>query len=291
MTNTPQITIAQITDLHLFDDPALNLKGINTEASFQAVLEAIANLEQQPDLLLVTGDLTQDGVDASYQRLRYQLSHFPIPAYCIPGNHDSAKLVQNFLADMAAVNRQLEWENWQILLLDSAAPGKVYGYLSDFTLQWLDQKLQANPELHTLIALHHPAYAIGSEWMDLISLKNRDQFWQICDRYPQIKVVISGHAHQDIDSIRQVQTIDNSHDRHQIRHLVTPSTCVQFAPQKDCFELDYERSPGFRLLYLDSDGSVATEVKRLASGQFVPTRKYTHFESKNESRNENKHHK
>ena len=62
---TPQITIAQITDNHLFDDPSLTLRGINTNASFQAVLAAIADLAPQPDLLLATGDLTQDGVDQS----------------------------------------------------------------------------------------------------------------------------------------------------------------------------------------------------------------------------------
>jgi Icc protein len=276
--NSAQITIAQITDLHLFDNPELKLKGIDTDASFRAVLEAIATLEHQPDLLLVTGDLTQDGVNESYHRLRYALSHLSIPAYCIPGNHDNAKLVQNILADMAAVNRQLCWQDWQILLLNSAVPGKVHGYLSDYTLRWLERRLTANPELHTLIALHHPALAIGSEWMDLISLQNRDQFWQVCDRYPQIKVVISGHAHQDIDSLWQAS--NNSDDRpvHQIHHLVTPSTCVQFAPQKNCFELDYERSPGFRLLYLYADGSVKTEVKRLVNSQFVPLRPYAAIE-------------
>ena len=199
------------------------------------------------------------------QRLHHELSHLSIPAYCIPGNHDSAKLVQNFLADMAAVNRRLSCQDWQILLLDSAVPGKVDGYLADSTLLWLEQQLEANPELFTLIALHHPALAIDSEWMDLISLQNRDQFWQICDRYSQIKAVICGHAHQDIDVIRP------GNNSGQIRHLVTPSTCVQFAPQQNCFAIDYEQSPGFRLLYLYADGRMETEVKRLAKGQFVPS--------------------
>ncbi|AFY70711.1 metallophosphoesterase [Thalassoporum mexicanum PCC 7367] len=266
MTGTPQITIAQITDIHLFDDSGLTLKGIDTNSSFQAVLAAIANLEQQPDLLLVTGDLTQDGLNHSYQRLHHELSHLSIPAYCIPGNHDSAELVQNFLADMAAIDRRLVLGNWQILLLNSAVPGQVHGHLADATLQWLECQLEANPDLNTLIALHHPALAIDSEWMDMISLQNRDQFWQICDRYPQIKAVIAGHAHQDIDAFWQGK------GSQQIRHLVTPSTCVQFAPQKNCFALDYERSPGFRLLYLYGDGRVETEVKRLPQGKFVPTR-------------------
>jgi Icc protein len=43
--------------------------------------------------------------------------------------------------------------------------------------------------------------------------------------------------------------------------MASPSTCVQFAPRTEDFQVD-EEPPGFRLLALLPDGSIRSEVVR-----------------------------
>ena len=45
------INVLQLTDLHLFADPAQQLKDFNTEKSFSQVLATVAADEKNPDLV------------------------------------------------------------------------------------------------------------------------------------------------------------------------------------------------------------------------------------------------
>ena len=264
MTNCESFfSIAQLTDIHLFEDIEISLVGIQTEASFQEVLGTIKQILPQVDLLLLTGDLTQDGSGASYDRLKSSLDSFAVPAYCLAGNHDDLSLMQTHLpSEYVYLKRSLNVGNWRILMLSSVVVGAVHGYLATSELAWLEETLNAYPDRPTLITFHHPASPLGSKWIDEICLQNQAEFWAICDRYPQVEVVLNGHAHQDFDKI--YKTAHNS-----VRCLVTPSTCVQFQPQNHKFQID-NQPPGFRHLRLYADGSMETEVYRLKVGSFDP---------------------
>jgi Icc protein len=257
------VSIAQLTDIHLFEDIEQSLVGIQTEASFQEVLIDIKRTLPQVDLLLLTGDLTQDGSATSYDRLRRSLDKFGIHSYCLAGNHDDLSLMQTHLpSEYVHLSRSLDVGKWRIVLLSSVVVGAVHGYLAPSELLWLEDTLNAYPDRPTLIAFHHPAVPLGSKWMDGICLENQEQFWEICDRHPQIEVVLNGHAHQDFDQV--YETPHNS-----VRCLVTPSTCIQFEPQNPNFQID-SQPPGFRHLRLYPNGVMETEVHRLKVGSFHP---------------------
>ncbi len=257
------VSIAQLTDIHLFEDIENSLVGIQTELSFQEVLAKAKRILPRIDLLLLTGDLTQDGSVTSYSRLSQSLDEFGVNAYCLAGNHDDLPVMQKHLpSEYVHVNRSLDVGKWRILLLSSVVVGAVHGYLDPSELAWLKDNLNAYPDRPTLIAFHHPAVPLGSKWIDGICLENQDEFWEICDRHPQIQVVVNGHAHQDFDQI--YETPHNS-----VRCLVTPSTCVQFEPHNQKFQID-NQPPGFRHIRLYTDGSIETEVHRLNVGSFHP---------------------
>lgn len=263
MNGGSYLSIAQLTDIHLFGDIEGSLVGIQTEASFQEVLREIKRVVPQIDLLLLTGDLTQDGSVTSYSRLRRSLDRFGIHAYCLAGNHDDLPRMQAYLpSKYAHLDRSLDVGKWRILMLSSVVVGAVHGCLAASELAWLEETLKSQPDRPTLIAFHHPAVPLGSKWIDGICLENQDEFWEICDRYPQVEVVLNGHAHQDFDQI--YETPHNS-----VRCLVTPSTCIQFEPHNQKFQID-NQPPGFRHLRLYPDGSIQTEVYRLKVGSFHP---------------------
>jgi Icc protein len=257
------VSIAQLTDLHLFSDIESSLVGIKTEFSFQEVLSHAKRNLPQIDLMLLTGDLTQDCSADSYERLAKSLNDFQIPSYCLAGNHDDLSLMKVHLpSKYVHLSRSLDVGKWRILLLSSVVEGAVHGYLSDGELSYLENSLSNYPDHPTLIAFHHPAIAIGSQWIDNICLENQGEFWEICDRHPQIKVVLNGHAHQEFDQI--YETPHNS-----VRCLVTPSTCVQFQPKNHKFQID-SQSAGFRHLRLYPNGTMDTKIYRLKVGSFQP---------------------
>src|SRR5690606_1717451 len=84
--------IVQLTDIHLFEQPGSRLGEVDTDASLASVLEYLRHDLQeqgrQPDLILLTGDLTQDGSANAYVRLKDAMLDFRVPLAVLPGNHD-----------------------------------------------------------------------------------------------------------------------------------------------------------------------------------------------------------
>ena len=248
--------LLQLTDLHL-DGGQGTLMGVDCQASLAAVLAQVAEVPVA-DATLLTGDLSQDRSRASYQRCRQMLSHLPAPVTWVPGNHDQPALMRECLveAPFTAVKR-LVFDHWQVVLLNSQLPGRICGELAADELARIAAAAAEFPEHHLLLVMHHHPVSMHSEWLDQHRLLNSDVLWQCLAEVPQIKGVLFGHVHQEVD--RQHQGV---------RVLATPATCVQFKPQSDDFGID-PQSPGFRILELESDGRIGTRVHRLAPGQFV----------------------
>src|SRR5688500_7413212 len=80
--------IAQITDIHLGFEP--NNPAEFNRKRLDQVLRILTAMTPQPDLLLVTGDMADEGDDrVSYRRLRSALAGAPFPVHFCLGNHDS----------------------------------------------------------------------------------------------------------------------------------------------------------------------------------------------------------
>src|SRR5947207_12757305 len=93
MMGDSPLRIVQISDIHLFGGKEKTLLGVNTQESFQAVVDLLQADEKKPDLILLSGDLSQDGSESSYLRLAEILKDFMLPIYYVPGNHDDGKML------------------------------------------------------------------------------------------------------------------------------------------------------------------------------------------------------
>lgn len=196
MNQITSLSVVQITDTHLLADSQQEYKGINTYLSCEAVIKKIEKLPRQPDILLLTGDLSQDDTPESYEHLKSLISRLQIRTYWLPGNHDNLAIAQEVLAsDYIFANKSFQFDRWRFLLLNSGVPGQIHGELSPETLDWLDRELQQLEERFVVIALHHPPFAIAPNWEDAILQNPEDLFAQI-DPYPQVKLVLAGHVHQ-----------------------------------------------------------------------------------------------
>lgn len=251
-TNRDYVSILQATDTHLLADAESTLLGVKTDAYFNTILRTAFSEQSHFDLVILSGDLSQDASPASYRRMLATLEEYNAPCLCLPGNHDDTALMKAVF-NLPAIQwrRQLTIGSWQIVTLNSQIPGDAAGHLSEDELHALESCLQERPAANALVAVHHHAVPSGSSWMDSMIINNRDELLNLLARYSQVKGLISGHIHQEQDT-----TVD------EIRVLATPSTCFQFTPKTDRFSLD-TTAPGYRTLRLYSDGHIETKVHRL----------------------------
>lgn len=254
------IHILHLTDPHLFGSPDEALLGVNTHASFRAVVAEIQQQAVNFDLILATGDLVQDHHPQGYLHFAEQIRPLVKPVFWLEGNHDSQPAMRQGLASSVQIQPMkqiLVGDHWQILLLDSHVDGSPHGELSQAQLEWLAQKLRQYPDRFVLIALHHNILPTHSAWLDQHSLRNPESFAEILRPF-NIKGILHGHIHQQVDSHWQSYPI-----------MATPSTCIQFKPNCDQFTLDLQPA-GWRELTLYPDGRLETSVKRLDRNDFLP---------------------
>lgn len=73
------VLLVQLTDSHLFAEADGKLLGLNTGDSLARVVELAVAEQPRIDLILATGDLSQDGSVASYQRFRQLAERIEAP--------------------------------------------------------------------------------------------------------------------------------------------------------------------------------------------------------------------
>ncbi len=246
------VRILQFTDTHLYSSPDGTLLNMNTQQSFDATLALARSKHWPPDRILATGDLVHDGSEAGYQRLLAQLETLDAPVNCIPGNHDEKdRLKQLLRSQRVSSNPMIRLQHWALLLVDSTIKDDTGGHLHPRALQLLGEQLQQNTDRHVMICLHHQVVPVGSIWLDTMTVDNADQLFELLAGYDNVKAILSGHVHQEVDRM---------HGR--FRLLTTPSTCIQFMPGSESFALD-KLNPGYRWINLFADGRIETGVERV----------------------------
>ncbi len=254
--------IVQISDTHLFADNNENLLGVKTFDSLKAVLAMLTNESQQPDMIVLSGDLSQDKTTESYQTLVSLFRPFDIPIYSLPGNHDSTEVMSQVLDKTnISMGKNLISNNWNIIFLNSQIEDRVEGSLASEELQFLEDSLLEYNNHHSIVIFHHHPAPVGVDWLDRIGLQNADEFWEIANKHKNLKYVFFGHVHQEFHGTKDG-----------IKYFSTPSTCIQF--KGNCQGFTLENIPqGFRWLELKENGEIETGVKRLDKyvGVFDPT--------------------
>ena len=255
-TTTDAALLVQLSDSHLFAEDDGQLLGMNTRQSLRKVIELVQRQQPDIDLLIATGDLSQDGTLESYQQFRALTAGFEVPTRWIPGNHDEPRIMAEAAVGTAFLEPVVDVGNWRVTLLDSAVPGSVPGYLQEEQLELLVRALSEAPERHHLVCFHHHPVPIGCAWMEPIGLRNPEALFAVLDRFPQARAVLWGHVHQEIDR-----------PRNGVRLIASPSTCIQFEPGSQDFKVGTQ-APGYRWLKLLANGDIETGVERVTDFEF-----------------------
>lgn len=246
------IRVVQLTDTHLCKSRGGALLGMDTDHSLQAVIDLVKVERPVIDLLLGTGDLSDQGAPEAYRRLQEYFAQLTETHCWLPGNHDDRANMATVADSPLRLGREIRLGHWQVVMLDSQVPGEVGGKLGPGELALLADALDAAADegLYSLVCLHHQPVKIGCEWLDQQMVADADDFFAVLDRFPGVRGVLWGHVHQQVD-IR----------RGDVQLMASPSTCVQFKPDSVGFKAD-SAPPGYRWLDLHEDGRLHTGVSR-----------------------------
>jgi Icc protein len=148
------MTLLQITDLHILPGEGDEMLGADTFLALQAVLDDALETTR-PDAIVATGDLTQDGSEASYARLRKLLLQTGLPVFALPGNHDIVENMESALAgDTIQIDPVHEIGGWWLVMLDSHIARKSHGALDQAQISILENAL-ATAEGPVVTCMHH----------------------------------------------------------------------------------------------------------------------------------------
>lgn len=195
--------IAQISDLHVQSADVLAYGVVDTNSLVQAALAHLNRLNPQPDLVVATGDLVQQGTLTDYQQLREMLANLRAPIYLMPGNHDQGANLRQVFADHPYLTRSIDHLSYvvddypiRLIMLDNTLPGEKSGRLDSQRLAWLEAQLVRAPETPTLIFMHHPPFMTGIPWMDRRRLDGSDALAALIAQHGQVERVSCGHFHR-----------------------------------------------------------------------------------------------
>lgn len=196
--------IVQLTNLHVRPQGRASNRVVETNMLTDRALRSVARLDPAPDLVTVTGDLTECGMQAEYEEvaamLRRHLGSRAVLA--IPGNHDRREAMIAHLPGVrhedGFVQYAVDGHPVRLVMLDTVVPGAAHGELCFRRLDWLERTLAAAADAPTLIGMHHPPFLCGIAHMDAINLRRADEFAAMLARHPQVERIACGHHHRPV---------------------------------------------------------------------------------------------
>ena len=145
--------LAQMSDIHIGG------RNSGNGERFSAAIAEVNAMTRRPDLVLLTGDLTENGTPEEWEEFQERLSLLTVPWEAISGNHD--RRLGEFRGHRARSAGPL-----QLVLLDTRTD-----VFTRADASWLDAQLTSLPNTPTVLAIHQPPFETGVWWMDCLGLK------------------------------------------------------------------------------------------------------------------------
>lgn len=196
--------IAQMTDIHIGFEPDARPEELNRQR-FRATLDRLLEQPNAPDLLVLSGDITDRGDLESFQKTAQLLERCACPVHVMVGNHDTREeMLEAFpgtLNEGGFIHGAVERDGLLIVLLDTLEPGRHGGGFCTARRDWLRTTLEANRAMPTIIFMHHPPVISGIGWMD----PREDEDWIInfasaVEGMDQVLAIHCGHLHRPLNT-------------------------------------------------------------------------------------------
>lgn len=178
--------IAHVSDLHLTSPNFVEEWGINLIALLGDI---------KPDVLLITGDLTNEGYVHEYDIAEQFLEKIKTRTkIIIPGNHDARNSGYKIFEELFKTRFPfLRQKNLAILGLDSTEPDIDEGHIGREHYQSIREKL-SDKKVIRIMALHHHIIPIPGTGRERNILVDAGDVLKLCMDL-KLDFVLSGHKH------------------------------------------------------------------------------------------------
>ena len=175
--------IAHISDIHY------SKSWMYLQDSFQRCIDLVN--EASPDVVIITGDITDYGLQREFQGVTKELERIKTPRLMVPGNHDARhEGYKKFEEHFGPRFFTREHDGYRFVGIDSSEPDIDEGHVGREQLKWLAEQLTDR----SIVFLHHhlvPVPYTGRERNVLVDAGEVLRLLAACS----VPLVLSGHKH------------------------------------------------------------------------------------------------
>ncbi|MGV6820301.1 MAG: metallophosphoesterase [Parvularcula sp.] len=253
--------IAQLTDLHIGTGGDIGAE--DNYARLLMVFDRLARMKRQPDLIIGTGDLTETGSVPAYKLLKRMLDRADIDMLPVMGNHDISSNFKRVFGRMHFNNGFCQYSTdlgpVQLVVTDTHDETIHGGDFCPDRAEWLRKALTDAGDKPVLLAMHHPPFVSGIDWM---GARDNHEPWvdairNVVKDFPNVKKIITGHIHRQIErSFAGTCCFVSSATAAEVDLELAPIT----SSEADGRPLIVDEPPGFALHWWDGQEFVSYHV-------------------------------
>ncbi len=194
--------IAQISDTHI---PVRGEKTNGIAPMAENLTRCIDHINRcipKPDVVLVTGDITNEGGLEEAEHAASLLSRLEIPYFIIPGNHDERAILEAAFDEHACPSGLdgfscyvVEDFEVRLIAMDSTVPGSPGGEICQKRAAWLDERLSEDQHRPTVIFMHHPPVKCSVLETDEDGFEGTHLLRDVVAKATNVERIMCGHIH------------------------------------------------------------------------------------------------
>jgi 3',5'-cyclic-AMP phosphodiesterase len=180
--------LVQISDIHI--------GSLYNSSVFDEIVQEVNSIK--PDAIVVTGDLTDEGLLPQFELAKKELARFTCQdLIIIPGNHDyrhTGYLLYKKLFPGKQIN---DIGEVVVITLSTARPDRDEGEVGYRQLSWMQSTIREFEGQHKkiIVAMHHHLIAIPDTGTDKILILDAGDALRVCLE-SHVDLVLCGHKHR-----------------------------------------------------------------------------------------------
>ena len=178
--------LAQISDVHC--GPMLRKEVL------RAAIKEINNLS--PDVVLVTGDLTENGLISEFEIASKELKNLRAKKIIyLSGNHDYRSTGYLLFKEFFPFSQVTESDDAAIIVLSSARPDRDDGEVGHRQNLWLEHTLEKHKDKAKIVTIHHHIIPVPDTGADQITVVDAGDVLRSLIK-SKANLVLCGHRHR-----------------------------------------------------------------------------------------------
>jgi len=177
----------QISDLHI--------GGLFKKNVFDIIVDEVNSLK--PTAIIVSGDLTDDGLIFQFQQAKKEIEKFNCPNLIVfPGNHDYRHTGYLLFKKFFSSRQVYEFDDIVVLTVGTARPDRDEGEVGNRQNLWMEESLKKYGDRIKIVAMHHHLIAIpDTGYANVVGILDAGDTLRACLE-SKVDLVLCGHKHR-----------------------------------------------------------------------------------------------